>query len=228
MSEQQTENWQEEKPPKPYKAIIICVVALVVIAWGLHALMGTKSNTKQKQPKISLLAPPPPPPPPPPKFEKKIEPPKDAKEVKVDQPQPKNEPPAPAPELKMEGAAGDGPSAFGSGKITSDDLSKLGTGKGELGGVLNFNNYSFMLKSELQRYLNKQNSLRHRQYKVEVRVWLAGNGSVNKSELVSSTGDEDTDKEIRAALASVPNFTEAPPANMPQPIRIRIISTGRS
>jgi protein TonB len=217
----------EEKKGKPYLAIVICVIALALIAWGLHALMGTKSNTKQKQPKISLMAPPPPPPPPPPKFEKKIEPPKDVKEVKIEQPTPKAEPPAPSPELKMDGPAGDGPSNFASGNITSEDLSKIGQDKGVLGGNLNFNNYSILLKSELQRYLNKNNSLRHRVYKVEVRVWLASDGAVKKSELVTGTGDDDTDNEIKQALVKVPTFPEPPPANMPQPIHIRIISTGR-
>jgi periplasmic protein TonB len=217
----------EEKKKKPYAAIIICVIALALIAWGLHALMGTKSNTKAKQPKISLMAPPPPPPPPPPKFEKKIEPPKDVKEVKVEQPTPKQEPPAPAPELKMDGPAGDGPSNFASGSITSEDLSKIGQDKGVLGGNLNFNNYSILLKSELQRYLNKNSSLRHRTYKVELRVWLAADGTVKKSELVTGTGDDDTDSEIKQAMLKVPTLSEAPPASMPQPIHIRIISTGR-
>jgi protein TonB len=216
----------EEKKSKPYVAAIVCLLALALIAWGLHALMGTKSNTKNRQPKISLLAPPPPPPPPP-KFEKKIEPPKDVKEVKVDQQPQKVEPPAPTPELKMDGPAGDGPSNFASGNITSEDLSKIGQDKGVLSGNLNFNNYSILLKSELQRYLNKKNSLRHRVYKVEVKVWLASDGTVKKSELVTGTGDDDTDNEIKEALVSVPTFSESPPNNMPQPIRVRIISTGK-
>ncbi len=230
MSEQElklSDQNEREKKRKPYGAAVVCLLALGLIAWGLHALMGVKSNTKAKQPKISLMAPPPPPPPPPPKFEKKIEPPKEVKEVKVEQPTPKNDPPAPTPELKMDGPAGDGPSNFASGNITSEDLSKIGQDKGALGGSLNFNNYSIMLKSELQRYLNKKNNLRHRVYKVEMRVWLAGDGSVKKSELVTGTGDDDTDNEIKQAMLSVPSFSEAPPASMPQPIHLRIISTGK-
>jgi len=218
---------EQRKKGKPWVAVVVCGIVLALIAWGLHTLMGSKAGNKPRQPKISLMTPPPPPPPPPPpKFEKKIEPPKDLKEVKVEQQVQKAEPPAPTPELKMEGAAGDGPSAFSSGKITSEDLSKMGNGKGELGG-LNFNNYSIMLKSELQRYLSKDSNLRHRQYRVEVHVWLAADGSLKKSELINGTGDEATDDEIRQALASTPRFREAPPANMPQPIRLRIASVGR-
>ena len=217
-----------QKKSKPVIGIAVCVIVLALIAWGLHALMGSKAGKKTTQPKISLMTPPPPPPPPPPpKFEKKIEPPKDVKEVKVDQPTPKNEPPAPAPELKMDGPAGDGPSNFASGKISSEDLSKMGTDKGVLGGALNFNNYSTMLKAELQRYLNKDNALRHSVYKVEVRIWLASDGSVKRSELISGSGDDVTDQAIKQALANVPRFTEVPPASMPQPIRLRIASASR-
>jgi len=217
-----------QKKSRPAVAIVICVLVLALIAWGLHALMGSKSGKKTAQPKISLMTPPPPPPPPPPpKFEKKIEPPKDVKEVKVEQPTPKNEPPAPAPELKMEGPTGDGPSAFAGGKISSEDLSKMGTDKGTLGAALNFNNYSMMLKAELQRYLSKDNDLRHSVYKVEVRVWLNGDGSIRRSELISGSGDDSTDLALKAALAAAPRFTEAPPASMPQPIRLRIGSSNR-
>lgn len=216
------------KKSKPVVGIVVCVLVLVLIAWGLHALMGSKSGKKSVQPKISLMTPSlPPPPPPPPKFEKKIEPPKDLKEVKIEQPTPKNEPPAPAPELKMDGPAGDGPSSFASGKISSEDLSKMGTDKGVLGSALNFSNYSMMLKAELQRYLNKDNELRHSVYKVDVRVWLNNDGSVKRSELSSGSGDDVTDQAIKQALANAPKFTEVPPANMPQPIRLRIASANR-
>jgi len=127
----------------------------------------------------------------------------------------------------MEGAAGDGPSSFASGNITSEDLSKMGTGKGALSEGINFNSYSMMLKSELQRYLSKDGNLRHEMYKVEVRIWLAADGSVKKAELISGTGDEATDEELKKAMETLPKFTEAPPPTMPQPIRLRIVSTGR-
>lgn len=209
--------------------LVVGTLALALIAFGLYTLMGKKSNNKVKQPKISLMTPAaPPPPPPPPKFEKKIEPPKDVKEMKVDQQVQKEAPPAPSPELKMDGPAGDGPSAFASGKITSEDLSKIGTGKGPLGGSFNFNNYSMLLKTEMQRYLSKNNNLRRKNYKTEVRVWLGTDGSLKRYELVTGTGDDPTDEAIKEALASAPAFSEVPPANLPQPVRLRIVSTGRN
>jgi protein TonB len=146
--------------------------------------------------------------------------------MKVDQPvQPKVEQ-APSPELKMEGPAGDGPSAFAGGKITSDDISKLGTGKTapeKTGGLFNpYTGYANLLKGDLQRYLAKQANLRRRRYVVEVRVWVLPSGALKRFELVGSTSDPDTDQALQAAIEAMPVFSQAPPPNMPQPILLRI------
>ncbi|MGZ3237794.1 MAG: TonB C-terminal domain-containing protein [Burkholderiaceae bacterium] len=205
---------------------IVIVIVMALLGFGLKSLLSGKSGAPKKAPKISLMPTTPPPPPPPPKEEKKPEPPKEQKEMKMEQQQvQKVEAPAPAPELKMEGAAGDGPSAFASGQVTSEDISKLGNDKGAFNP---FNNYAGLLKVELQHYLRKSKDLRQRQYQIEVRVWVGGDGSLKRSELVGSTGDGDTDAAIRQALTSTPSFSESPPANMPQPIRLRIVTTGRT
>ena len=210
---------------------VLVIVVLALVAYGVRMLAGEKSGKVKVAPKITLLTPPPPPPPPPPKFEKKIEPPKEQKEMKIDRPVDKAPtPPAPSPELKMDGPTGDGPSAFGAGKITSDDLSKVGNGKGpavEATGMFNpFNNYASLIKGELQRFLGKNTNLRKRRYRIEVRVWVGDGGLLKRSELVGSTGDTDTDEAIRVAMATLPAFSEAMPANMPQPIRLRVVTGG--
>lgn len=209
----------------------IVVLALAMLAYGVSGLLGSKSGLKKKAPKITLLTPalPPPPPPPPPKYEKKPEPPKEQKEMKVDQPAEKKVDQQPSPELKMDGPAGDGPSSFAAGNITSEDLSKLGTGKagGEKTGMFNpFTNYASMTKGELQRYLGKNNSLRRRHYSVEVQVWVDAAGLLKRFELIGSSKDSDTDEAIRTALAALPSFSQPPPASMPQPIRLRIVTSG--
>lgn len=222
---------QLEKKSGGKKLAMMVTVVLVIFAllgWGLKSLLSGKSGQKPKAPKISLVAPPPPPPPPPPKFEKKPpEPPKDQKEIKIDQPQAKVEPVAADPQLKMEGAAGDGPGMFAKGTVSSEDLSKLGNGTGKAGLFNPFSNYANLLKGEVQRYLSKNNLLRKRQYRTEVRVWINPDGSVKRSELVGDTGDVETDEELRKALATLPGFLDLPPANMPQPIRLRLVSSGR-
>jgi len=207
---------------------VVVVVILGLLGWGLSNVLKGNSGKKVKAPKISLIPTAPPPPPPPPKIEKKPpDPPKDQKEIKVEQPVQKAEAPAPSPELKMDGPAGDGPSNFAAGRITSEDLSKVGVGTGKVGGVNPFSNYASMLKGEMQRYLRKNKVLRLRQYRTEVRVWIGNDGSLKRAELIGGTGDADTDEAIREALKIAPAFTESPPANMPQPIRLRIVTTGR-
>ena len=212
-------------------ALIATVVVLVLalVAYGVSTLTS-KSGQKNKAPKITLLTPaqPPPPPPPPPKFEKKPEPPKEQKEMKVDQPAEKKVEQQASPELKMDGPAGNGPSSFAAGNITSEDLSKVGSGKGgaEKTGMFNpFNNYASAAKGELQRFLGKNNALKRRRYSVDVHVWVDGAGLLKRFELIGSSNDSDTDEAIRAALAALPGFSQAPPQGMPQPIRLRIVTS---
>lgn len=210
----------------------VILVVLALIGWGLWALLGGTSNKPHRPPKITLLtSAPPPPPPPPPKFEKKPDAPTEQKEIKVEQPMPKQDTPQPTPELKMEGPAGNGPSAFASGKITSDDVSKLGsgtgTGGGEKSGMFNpFNNYANLLKGELERYLRRNNDLRQRNYTVEVHIWVTGGGQLKRFTVLGSTGDSNTDDAIKQAMSSLRGFDQPPPANMPQPIRLRIVAAG--
>lgn len=199
----------------------LLVVVLALIGWGVWTLLHGHAKRPPKLPNITLLEPPPPPPPP--KFEKKPDPPKEQKEIKVEQPVPKPAPPQPSPELKMDGPAGSGPSAFAAGEITNDDLSKIGTGTGMFNP---FSNYANLLKGELQRYFAKDSALRQRHYSVEVRVWVAGGGEIKRFELVGSSGDSDTDSAIQQAMTSLPGFKQAPPPNMPQPIRLRIVTAG--
>lgn len=217
--------------------IVIGVVVLALLAlavYGVMQLLAGNAGGKPKAPKISLIpTAPPPPPPPPPKIERKPEPPKEEKQVRAERPQEKIEAPPAAPQLKMEGAAGNGPSAFGGGAITSEDLSKLGSGAGGIGGERTnamdpFKNYAGALKGELQRHLAKNSDLRRSNYRVEVRVWVGNDGALKRAELVGTTGDGETDELIRQAMTGLAAFSDAPPANMPQPIRLRIVTTGRA
>jgi protein TonB len=212
--------------------VMVVIAILALVGFALKSMLGGHGTAAKKPPKISLLPTTPPPPPPPPKEEKKPEPPKEQKEVKMDQAEKKNEPPA-DPALKMEGAAGDGPSAFAAGKVTSEDLSRIGAGgsgvAANVGGLVNpFNNYAAAIKAELQRYLGRRSELKRRQYRIEVRVWVGDDGRMKNFELLGTTNDGDTDEAIRNVLAALPAFSDPPPAKMPQPIRLRIVASGRA
>ena len=209
-------------------AVVLLTLAAMVA--GAYMVMGMgKSSVKKKAPKIALVTPaaPPPPPPPPPKFEKKPDPPKE-QEVKMAQPEPKSDDPPPSPELKMEGAAGDGPSAFGSGKVSNEDLSKLGSGERGGTGTGMFDpyaNYLSLAKGELQRFLKKNSALRRHRYSLDVHLWVSANGAVSRFELARDSGNQETDEAVSQALAALPALSQALPNNMPQPLRLRI-STG--
>ena len=213
-----------------WQPIILGAVGIVMLVLGIllvrHLIAGNSGHS-HKPPKISLMPTTPPPPPPPPKEEKKPEPPK---EQKVEQVVEQKIAPPDSPVLKMEGAAGDGPSMFAAGKVTNEDLSKVGgssTGVGG-GGLLNpFNTYAQSIKGELQRHLAKKSELKRRPYRIEIRVWIAEDGKLKKYELLGTTNDGDTDQAIRSVLAALPAFSEAPPPKMPQPLHLRIVSGSR-
>jgi TonB family protein len=201
--------------------VALAVVAAVVVA--LVFLLGGHSSAPAKAPKISVM--PVAPPPPPPKEEKKPDPPKEQKDVKTEQQIPKDAPPAPpSADLKMDGPAGDGPSAFSAGKITSDDLSKaLGNGSGLFNPFTNFAN---AVKGDLQRYLTRQKELRVRAYKVEVQLWIDRDGQLTRHQIVGSTGDADIDALISKKLETMGRLAQTPPERMPQPIRLRLVIGG--
>lgn len=187
----------------------------------------------------------PPPPPPPPKEEKKPEPPKEQKEVKVDPtPQVKDAPQAPpSPELKMEGPAGDGPSAFAAGKVTREEVVPPAAKPTPVpapapplppvlpkaaSGLFNpLTNYANGLKGEVQRFLARNKELRQRAYKVELHLWVDGDGQLTRHELIGSSGDDTTDELIRQAMAGLGRTSMVPPQQMPQPIRLSLATGGR-
>lgn len=204
------------------------ILILALVGFGLKSMLGGHGSASRKPPKISLLPATPPPPPPPPKEEKRPEPLKEQKEVKMEQAEKKDEPPA-DPSLKMEGAAGDGPSMFAAGKVTNEDLSRMGAGGGAASGLTNpFNTYASVIKNELQRHLGRRAELKRRQYRIEVRVWVGEDGRLKNFELLGTTNDGETDEAIRNVLAAFSAFSDPPPAKMPQPIRLRIVASGRA
>lgn len=199
----------------------IAILALAgIILWSLQGLFSGAPPKHKGPPKISLLPDRPPPPPPKPE-EKRPEPPKsEQKEVKLEQP--RNVPQQPSESLKMEGAAGDGPSAFQSGSVGNEDLSRVGTG--DLGGSA-FSTYAQVVKRRVEQSLGRVNGLRGAPYKVEVRVWVSPAGAISRAELVNSSGNAEIDALLRSSLKELPNLAELPPAGMPQPVRLRLTSS---
>lgn len=205
------------------KRIAIFLVALLFllgIGWVVYSLMTGKVSTKKPVTTIKIM-PDTPPPPPPPKEPPKEQPKEQPKEVKMEQPKPQEAPQPPAEQLKMEGAAGDGPSPFAAGTVNNDYKGgKIGGTK----GMAAYAWYTDQIKTRIEEALAAQKELAKAQYRVIVHIWLTRDGRVERAELNGSSGDPATDKLIRKALAGMGAVVEALPDDMPQPVKLRITS----
>lgn len=200
--------------------ILLGLAILAAIGYGISQLTSGGAPQKKQITKIKLLPDTPPPPPPPPPKEPPKEQPKEApKEVPKEVPKPAEVPPA--ENLKMEGAAGDGPSPFASGQVTNDykggDVKTIGSD-----GGAKFNWYAGLVKSKIEDALEKDKTITEGQYKLVVSVWLKTNGDVEKVELLQSDAKAEVEAAVKAALKNMPPMREAPPEGMPQPIKLRI------
>ena len=202
--------------------ILLGLLILTALGYGIKKLMsGGDSHPKKKITTIALKDLPPPPPPPPPKEQPKEQPKDQPKEVKeVQQPKPAEAPPSEV--LKMDGPAGDGPSAFQAGAVTKDfDKGNPSTTIGGDGGA-KYNWYAGLLRSQIQETLEKDKTLKESQYKLIVSVWLRPNGDVEKLEWSGNEAEPEIQQAVKTALDSMPAMREAPPEGMPQPIKLRI------
>ena len=206
--------------------IALGLLVLGLIGWGLSRIhLGEGHAPKRQTVKISL--PDTPPPPPPPKQEEKRPPPKEeSKPTPQMEPKPEQAPPAPAQSLKMEGAAGDGPSAFSSGSVSQDYKGgQVVSGNGGPAGVASdrakyqfyVNSVKQMLKDELERHLQGE----QHQLVVAFALWVKPDGGIERYELLD--GSDRVDDSVRAAFNQlVRNAHLPPPKDTPQPLRMRM------
>ncbi|MBI5924876.1 MAG: TonB C-terminal domain-containing protein [Aquabacterium sp.] len=205
-------------------ALIVLLVLVLGLAYLGVKSMGTGgSGPKRQNVKIAVLPDTPPPPPPPPKEERKPEPEKqEDKPMPQEAPKPQDTPPEPAP-IKMEGAAGDGESAFQSGGVSSDY--KGGDPNGNGGGMpanrMQFGLFANQLKRHIQTALAKDREIKGREYQLKVLVWLDKDGGFQRVELDSSSGDAELDQALTRAFKRLPPISTVP-ADLPQPALLRL------
>ncbi|ARO87122.1 TonB C-terminal domain-containing protein [Nitrosospira lacus] len=182
----------------------------------LKSLMTGNTNPKKTATTVKIMPDtPPPPPPPPPKEPPKEQP----KEMKVEQPKPREAPQPPAEALKMEGAAGDGPSPFQAGTVTNEYQ-----GGTTIGGKDQFAWFTGLLKGQIESALARDKDLAKGDYRLVVKVWITRSGKIERFELDGSSGNTQIDGLIKAALNNIAPLSEPPPENMPQPVKLRITS----
>ncbi len=193
--------------------VLLVVAAVAVVIYLLQGLGKSGPMNQRQVTRITVLPDTPPPPPPPPPKEQ----PKETKDIKQDQPRPVDVPQE-AQQLKMEGAAGDGPSPFAAGAVTNDYIG----GKVGDGGGMQFAFFSNALQRHIQDELARNRKIKLRDYRVTVKVWINADGTIRRAELADSTGNPDMDNAIRTALTELGPLRSAVPENLPQPIKLRI------
>lgn len=207
---------------------IITAVALgiAVISLGAGAvafvrsfLNGAAPPPKQIVQQIQLIRPPPPPPdvppPPPPPPDEKVDIPDPQQQP---DPTPSNEPP-PSEQLGLDAEGGAGGDAFGLvGHKGGRDL--LATGGSA------FAWYAGLLKNEILDKLGNETRARTGSYSIVIRVWVRDDGSIERVALSQSSGDKQRDQSIQDALSRMTRLSQAPPADMPEPVTLRIVSRG--
>ncbi|MDO9150399.1 MAG: TonB C-terminal domain-containing protein [Methylotenera sp.] len=204
------------------KRLVTASVVLLVLAgigYGIKSLMSGGAPMKKQVTTIKLIPDTPPPPPPPPKEPPKEQLKEQPKEIKMEQPKPAEAPPA--EQLKMEGAAGDGPSPFAAGAVNNEYKGGEVKTIGSDGGA-KFNWYAGVLKNQIQDALDRDKRLKESQYKLIVSVWLKPSGEIEKLEWSGSDAEPDIQQAVKVALDSMPAMREVPPEGMPQPIKLRI------
>lgn len=211
--------------------VAIGLVALLVM--GVRKLMGEATAPQRQVARIALLPSTPPPPPPPPK-ERKEEPPKSQKQAQPT-PDPLVKPPqaqAPAP-LRMEGAAGNGPSAFAAGSVSQDYKGGAPTiggqgASGVAGSVadraqerLYANSVRQMVRDELERQLSPDAG----ELTTAFALWIAGDGRVSRWEFDAREPALEPKRQAALKLAldrSAELLTLPSPQALAQPMRFRL------
>jgi protein TonB len=197
---------------------VVVIVAGIGVYWMVRGFLNSAPKpTKQVVQEIHVIRPPPPPPdeppPPPPPPEEKV----DVHEPdQQPDPTPSNEPP-PSANLGLDADGGAGGDAFGLvGNRGGRDLLASGGSA--------FMWYGGLLKNEILDRLQDDKDARKGAYSAVVSVWVRKDGTIERFKLAQSSGDKARDKAIEDAISHIARLSQAPPADMPQPISLKIVS----
>ena len=211
-------------------ALVLGALLLGALAWWLKGQLSTPEAPRRQVARISILPDTPPPPPPPPPKEQPKPSPKDDAKPPPQAPQPQAPAPVPADAaIKMEGAAGTGPSPFAAGNVTSDYQG----GKPTVGGAaasaptavvdraqarLYANSARALLRDAIEQHLRSDAA----ELTAEFTVWLTADGAIRRLELQPGT-DARQDSALQAALDETQRSLRLPrPPAALQPMRFKL------
>lgn len=204
-------------------AVLLALVLLGWGAWWLKSQLGIESRPQRQVARIAVLPDLPPPPPPPPKDLPKPPPPPPA--AAKPEAAPKEAAPDAAP-LKMEGAAGDGPSAFAAGTVTRDlgaappPAAAPAAAPGDrMQERLYAQSARPLLTAEIERHLRGDSV----DLTASFALWLRRDGSIERFEILPGV-DPTREADLRAALDETTRTLRLPqpPSALPQPMRFRL------
>ncbi len=199
------------------------IALLFVTSVGVGAAMMISSFMDDKPLKaarkiqtISLLPPPPPPP-----VEQPPEPELEQEKVEIPEPDMPDE----LPEQSSDEIAGEELGLDIEGSAGADGFGLIGRkgGRGLLSGVGSpESRFAGQVQKQIQQALYTDDALRRQEYTVLLKVWVAFDGTIQRTGLDGSTGHHAVDERIEHAIAALPRLAAAPPPDMPMPIRLRI------
>lgn len=106
------------------------------------------------------------------------------------------------------------------GEVLALDVMRVEAAPIRVGDSRRFNGYGKILQDDMIAALRRHPVAGRGRYEVTLRVWVDAAGEVNRTELLSSTGQPDRDRAIVEAVAGV-GRGRAPPSDLPQPISFR-------
>jgi protein TonB len=198
------------KSARLFGGALTLLFAGMVFAVVSTLLSESPPRMKQIVHEIALL----PPPPPLPQIE---QPP---------QPEVREEVNIPEPEMAQDDTPpGDlGLDADGSSGSDGFQLRARKGGRDLLGAGGPFAWYADRIQESIYKILSANKKVRHASYVVKVNLWLNHDGSVERFELASTTGNPELDQNLQNALNKVGPLGSELPADLPQPVRLQIVS----
>ena len=211
---------------RPWLKNLIIAVGLVgliaVMVLMVTKFMAAPAGKPKGVQNVALLKQPPPPPPKPP--EKPPEPPKVKEEVKIDQP--KDVPKPDAPKAADEKPASDKPLGVDADASAGSDGFGLAASRGgrdllTTGGGGGGAYYSGLLQRQFFEALQRNRKVLKDEFRVVVKVWLGDDGKVQKADIVTSSGNPQTDEQIQLTLLDMSPLKDVPPSSM-RPMQLRL------
>ncbi|MBM7333300.1 MAG: energy transducer TonB [Alcanivorax sp.] len=203
-------------------AVLLALVVLGVLLWRWA---NDSAGVQRQVPKPDMIVPLPPPPPPPeeqtepePEPEDVVEPEPVPEPTPVEEPTPEEQP-SPSQDLseamQIDGEAQAGGDAF-------NIAAGSGSGRGGSGAGVGNATYGQYLSYAFQRRLREDRDIRHLSYRLEVNLWLDPDGRVTRVQVLESSGDEDVDRRIVAALRELEPLDQKPPASLTLPVHMSL------